>query len=400
MPFRPDETFAFLREGYAFGRRRFDRRGSDAYQTRLLLRRTVLLRGEAAARLFYDGSRFRRAGAGVYPVVRTLLGRGGVQGLDNEAHRRRKALLMRPMTPGNLTRLADLFERHWREAVERSWSQSERVVLLDAAQAVLFDAVCEWAGVPGGDVGLRNDVVAMIDGAGSAGPRHLRARRGRDEGNVRAATLIARVRAGDVAVPAGSIVGMIARSPLGLHTAAVELLNIVRPTVAVAWYVVWLAHALHEHAVDRDRLADDAAYARSFAHKVRRFYPFFPVATAVVRRPFEWRGHRFAAGTRTLLDLYATCHDARLFPDPDAFLADRFLGRHPDPYALIPQGGGDYFAGHRCAGEQATLAVLTRAAGLLASMSYRVPPQDLGYALNRFPARPRSRFVMSDVRLA
>ena len=400
MPFLPDETFAFLREGYPFGRRRFDRRGSDVYETRLLLQRTIFLRGGAAARLFYDGSRFRRAGAGVYPVVRTLLGRGGVQGLDDQAHRRRKALLMRPMTPDNLARLADLFESHWRRAAERSWSQSGRIVLLDAAQAVLFDAVCEWAGVPGGDVTLRNDVVAMIDGAGSAGPRHLRARRGRDDGNVRAGTLIARVRRGEVAVPPGSVVDLIVASPLDLHTAAVELLNIVRPTVAVAWYVVWLAHALHEHAVDRDRLADDGAYARSFAHEVRRFYPFFPVATGVVRRPFEWRGHRFAAGTRTLLDLYATCHDARLFPDPDVFAADRFLGREPDPYTLIPQGGGDYFAGHRCAGEQATLAVLTRGVRLLASMSYRVPPQDLDYALNRFPAQPRSRFVMADVRLA
>jgi fatty-acid peroxygenase len=53
---------------------------------------------EEAARLFDDAERFQRAGAAPRRVKATLLGEGGVQSLDGEAHRRRKAMFMSPMT--------------------------------------------------------------------------------------------------------------------------------------------------------------------------------------------------------------------------------------------------------------------------------------------------------------
>lgn len=34
-------------------------------------------------------------------------------------------------------------------------------------------------------------------------------------------------------------------APLDPRTAAVEVLNVVRPTVAVSWFVTFAAHALH-----------------------------------------------------------------------------------------------------------------------------------------------------------
>lgn len=51
-----------------------------------------------AAELFCDESRFVRRGATPGRIQRTLLGRGGVKGLDDEPHRHRKAMFMSALT--------------------------------------------------------------------------------------------------------------------------------------------------------------------------------------------------------------------------------------------------------------------------------------------------------------
>ena len=58
-----DSSLSLLREGNHFIPRRCQRLRSDIFQTRLLFEPTLCLHGEAAARLFYDQSRFTREGA-------------------------------------------------------------------------------------------------------------------------------------------------------------------------------------------------------------------------------------------------------------------------------------------------------------------------------------------------
>jgi len=45
-------------------------------------------------------------------------------------------------------------------------------------------------------------------------------------------------------------------------------------------------------------------------------------------------------GTRILLAACLTHYDPKLFPQPDRFDPDRFLGTLPDTYSWIPFGGG------------------------------------------------------------
>ncbi|MGN9889775.1 hypothetical protein [Micromonospora sp. L31] len=85
-----------------------------------------------------------------------------------------------------------------------------------------------------------------------------------------------------------------------------------------------------------------------------------------------------------MLDIYGQNHDAALWPDPYRFDPQRFVGRAPDPYELIPQGGADPSTGHRCPGEDVTVALLAAFAGWLARLDYTVPEQDLTTALTRF----------------
>jgi len=97
-----DSTLQLLLEGYRFITHRCERLQSNIFQTRLLFKKTICLRGEDAAKVFYDNERFCRKNAAPKRVQKTLLGEGGVQGLDGETHRQRKQVFMSLMTPENM----------------------------------------------------------------------------------------------------------------------------------------------------------------------------------------------------------------------------------------------------------------------------------------------------------
>src|SRR5690606_30157338 len=174
-----DSAPALLARGYAWlpGLRR--RAGGDV-TTRLLGKRAVGLRGPEAVRFFYDERHVTRAGVVPEPIKGTLFGKGGVHGLDGQAHRTRKAMFLTVLAdPDSVARLIGRVGEAW-EARAATWPGRERVVLFDEAAAVIAEGVCAWAGVPVDDPeGIAADMVAMVDGFATLGPRHWRARRAR-----------------------------------------------------------------------------------------------------------------------------------------------------------------------------------------------------------------------------
>ncbi|SNS89951.1 fatty-acid peroxygenase [Geodermatophilus pulveris] len=358
------------------------------------------IEGPAAARFLYDEDHVRRAHAVPEPVQGTLFGKGAVHTLDGAAHRARKALFVGLlMDDDRVAALVDRVTAAWDTAVP-GWVQRGEVVLFDEAAEVLTRAVCGWAGVPVADgdaPSLARDLTAMVDGFATAGPRHWRARRARGRREAQLVGLVQGVRDGTVAAPPGSVLDTVARHRdaggelLDPHTAAVEVLNVLRPTVAVCWFVAFSGHALARWPQHRPRLASgDAAFAEAWAHETRRFYPFAPFIGGRAPRAVEWDGERVPAGTMVLLDLYGQDHDPDLWGDPYAFRPERFLDREIGPFELVPQGGGDPSTGHRCPGEQVTIAVLSALAVRLARLRADLPEQDLSISLRRIPARPAS----------
>jgi fatty-acid peroxygenase len=328
--------------------------------------------------------------------------------LDGDAHRQRKQIFMSLMTTERIEQLADLTSEEWRAYLAR-WERMESVVLFYEVQEILCRAVCAWSGVPLAErevVQRTHDLAAMVDGAGGAGPRHWHGRHARQRAERWIGGLIKLVRARQLEVAGGSAAHTVAwhREPdgslLDTHVAAVELINVLRPTVAIAWFVTLAALALHHHPKERDRLqAGDEEYLELFVQEVRRFYPFFPPVMARVRTPFEWRGYRFPKGRRVLLDLYGTNHDRRLWQVPEEFRPDRFRDWDGGAFNFIPQGGADNHASHRCPGEWITIELMKVALRqLTGGMDYSVPQQDLRINLSRMPAIPRSRFVTANVR--
>ncbi|WP_410811404.1 cytochrome P450 [Micromonospora sp. 067-2] len=402
----PDSTLSFLRSGYRFIGDRCDRYGSDVFQTRILLAPTICLRGRPAAALFYDTERFQRQTAMPLRVQRTLTGRGGVQGLDGSAHRNRKAMLMSIMTPAAIRQLGQLFDDEWQARIP-AWEAASAVVLYDELGRLLTRAVCAWAGVPlaTSQVDRRTvELHAMIEATAAVGPRHWRGLLARGRAERWLADVIERTRVGTLPVPADSPLKVVAEHRdargrlLPRRIAAVELLNLLRPTVAVDRYIAFAALALHDHPAWGERVRGDDEATEQFVQEVRRYYPFFSAAAARVRRSFDWDGHHFPRGRRVLLDLYGTNHHPEVWPQPELFRPERFAGRRVDEFELIPQGGGDPTTGHRCAGEWITIDLMKRAVtNLTSTMRYEVPPQNLALDLHRIPALPPSGLTLTNI---
>ncbi|MBN6050922.1 cytochrome P450, partial [Nonomuraea sp. RK-328] len=402
-----DDTPAFRLSPYTFISERARELGTDVFDTRLLLRPTTCMTGPEAARVFYGERRLVRHGAAPRRLLLTLFGRGGVQSLDGEAHGVRKAMFMSLMTPQARERMRELAGTAWRERIGR-WSRMPSVNLFEEVSELLCEVACAWTGVRldrGSIPHATARLLAMIEAPAAVGPRHLRGRAARIRAERGIAELVKRVRARPERF-AGTPLEAVALhrdadgAPLAPRVAAVEVLNLLRPIVAVGRFVTFAALALHAnpHCHERIRSGDDA-YLEYFVQEVRRFYPFFPMAAAKVAEPFEWHGHRFPKGRRVLLDLHGIDHDPQVWEGPDEFRPERFATWDRGAFDLVPQGGGDHYRGHRCPGEWLTVDLMKVAVTALTRwMSYGVlPEQDLSIPRWRAPTLPASGFVIDRV---
>ena len=405
-----ESSFFLRKEGYTFISRICDQNDVDAFRTRIMLTPVVCMRGREAAEIFYSGDRFTRKGAMPKSVLHLLQDEESVQALNGEAHRLRKQMFMNMMDEASLGRMVDIFRRQLRLAAE-TWVGRREIRLLDEARLVLARAVFEWAGVPVDEKEFKDrvrELGAMVDHAGDIGPANWHARHLRNRCEAWARGVIDDVRNGRIAAPDGSSLSIIARHRdidgrmLERTVAAVELLNVLRPAVAIDRFVVFAALALHERSDWAERLRQPSdGDLEAFILEVRRFYPFFPVVGGRVTVPFEWKGHRFEAGDWVLLDLYGTNHHEASWTNAGQFRPERFIGWSGDAFAYIAQGAGRFEDNHRCPGEWLTIAVLKETVRQFAgSISYRIPVQDLSIDLAEMPAIPKSGFMITDVKVA
>lgn len=412
-------TATLLRAGYRFSGWLRGRVGRvTATRARgLLHRRHLVLRGPEGVDLFYDDRRVERRAAASTAVARTVFGRGAVHTLDGAAHRHRKQLFLEITRPDLVADLGRRVATKWEGELDR-WVRRGTGTVLPAAVAAFGEAVQEWAGAedsPAVMAQRSRDLGLIVDGFTSPFLARLRARRARARADAWAARVITEVREGRRQPGERSAAWIMAHAtdldgaPLPVRTAAVELLNVLRPTVAVAYLAGFAALELEANPDLADRCATGSPDAvGNFCQEVRRTSPVVPLLAGRSRSPFTWQGRRVERGDRVFLDVHGTDNDPEAWTDAATFDPDRFRTRRSrsgrgalaqaERTDFIPQGGGSVETGHRCPGEGIAMTLLRTVVPSLARLDWSIHPADRAFSRRRVPARPAGGVRLLDVR--
>src|SRR5699024_2098957 len=396
-----DHTLGVLKEGYQYIPNRMKAYQTNMFETRVLGQKTICLSGKEAAELFYNNEKFIRINAAPKRVLKTLFGLGGVQTLDGEEHRHRKAMFMSLMKEERLDDLKATTKQALQQALER-WEKEPEIELFTESKYLLTRIASKWAGLPlPAEEEMNNHVEAiasLFEKPTSVGRMYFKTVSKREDLEKWVRGVVTQVRDGQIQPREDSALAVMSHhrdldgNLLDSQIVAVEILNIIRPIVAIAVYLNFTALAVIQQPNEVSKLkTGDEDTKQRFIQEVRRFYPFFPVVLARVRSNFVWEGYTFKRGTLTILDLYGTNHDSKTWTNPDVFDPDRFKNWSGSPFDFIPQGGGDYWEHHRCPGEWVTIEVMKIVLEFLVNdVEFSVPKQDFNYSMGQMPSIPKS----------
>ena len=370
----------------------------------------TVIYGEEAARKFYDPENFKREGAMPKPVLKTLFGEDGVQTLDGKAHHHRKNYFMDLMTPERMEEYHQVLAKHLSEALDKQHGEFE---LFDLANKVLFNAISEWSGINLAKFDketlekLAENQISMISSAVTSPTDHMKGISDRKESEKWAQELIKEARKHPVPGKENRALYTFANATdlngelLPVEVAAVDLLNIIRPTVALTVWVALMGHALFaKEGIYNALQADFANLQDPFIQEMRRYYPFFPMLPAISISDVEIDGYEIPKDSWVVLDVYGTNHDERNLVLPEQFDIERYIGKAKDlsyeeEYEMIAQGGGKFREMHRCAGEWITLhSMRVFSDHLVNKYEFTVPEQDWTIAMNQFPTYPNSKALL------
>ena len=399
-----------LDEGYLLLSELRKEANAPVVKARLLNKEVIAIYGKEAAKKFYDPRNFKREGAMPKIVLKTLFGENGVQTLDGQAHEHRKTIFMDLMTPKRMEEYHRILDKNLTQKLDRQQGQFE---LFDLAKDVLFRSICEWAGIDLSQLTkkevdqLAEYQISMISSAVTNPATHIKGIDNRKKSEKWAQSLIENARINPVAGKEDVALYAFAKATddhgelLPIDVAAVELLNVIRPTVALTVWIALMGHALFSRPDIYQRLhAEFDQLQDSFIQEMRRYYPFFPMLPAFAIQDVEVDGYLIPKDSWVVLDLYGTNHDDRMIETPEVFRISRYLGKekhisYDEEYEMIAQGGGEFKTMHRCAGEWITLHTLRVFSDQLVNKyQFSIPEQDWSIPMNQFPTYPKSKTLL------
>lgn len=408
-----DQTLTVLKEGYEFIPNRTRKLNTNVFEMRILGgKKAVVISGKEAAELFYDNEKTERAGTLPKRLVKTLFGKGAIHTTTGDKHKNRKSLFMSLMTDNNLEYLRKLTRNYWFEDTARLQAMDQTNVYQEST-LVLLKVAFRFADVPF-DTPERmkqyaKDMNAMVDSFGSIGTAYSgyrRALNARDRVEDYLEKQIIATRKGKLFPEEGSGLYEFShwKDMNGKHMdsrlAAVDLMNTIRPLVAINRFISFGVLAMHEYPGERARVAqNDNSYAYKFAQEVRRYYPFVPFLPGKAKQDITFEGYKIDKETMLILDIFGTIHSESLWENAEQFYPERFENWDGSPFDLIPQGGGDYYTNHRCAGEWMTIIIMEETMKYFArDIQYDVPPQDFTVDRTKLPGQINSGMIIENIR--
>ena len=127
-------------------------------------------------------------------------------------------------------------------------------------------------------------------------------------------------------------------SDLELRDELMTLLTAGHETTATS--LAWAIERLVRHPGGLERLAGDPAYVDAVVKEILRLRPVIALVLRRLLEPLEVGGHELPAGTTVAPVILLVHRREDVYPEPEAFRPERFLGQPPGTYSWIPFGGG------------------------------------------------------------
>lgn len=305
------------------------------------------------------------SGRGIF-ALRAILGDGSLITLDGQDHRERRRMLA-PAFSSRIIENYDAITLEQTLAVIREVGQSRTFSFYQAARRISLKAIISFIFGENGPKGepsverlvenflqsFRNPLVLYLKflqvNLGPASPWG-RALRNRNRLRARILREIDERRKGRGS-PAGLLTTLVrlgaAPCDNDLATEVLTLLMFGHDTGAAA--MAWtMAHLLqHPEAMEQARVEASTGvtpvqrpYLEACIRESMRLCPVVVHVTRVARRNLEIGGHRVRQGERVLPSAYLAHHNKDVFPEPELFLPERFLGVHHYGHSYFPFGIG------------------------------------------------------------
>ncbi len=112
--------------------------------------------------------------------------------------------------------------------------------------------------------------------------------------------------------------------------------------------LAWAVERLSRHPQKLERLREEVgtggegedAYLNATIQETLRLRPVISIVLRRLAEPVEIAGYELPAGVAVVPSVYLVHRNPEVYPDPQAFLPERFLDKPPGTYTWIPFGGG------------------------------------------------------------
>ena len=257
-----DNTINILKEGYLFIPNRMNLFNSNIFETHIMAQKAICITGKDAAKVFYNEDLFKRKGVTPKRIQKTLFGENAIQGKDGIAHIKRKSLFMNILTEEYEEKVARLVKEELIKSIDK-WEQMEEVILFREISQIICYVVCNCVGIyisREASQERAEDFLRMIYSFSSVGSKYRKGKEARKETEKWIENIVVNLRNNKIEVEKDSPLYKIAfykdvdNKLLDNKMAAIEIINVIRPIIAVSTYVVFAALALHTHPECREKL--------------------------------------------------------------------------------------------------------------------------------------------------
>lgn len=314
-------------------------------------------------------------------ILRVLVGPSSVLLLDGREHLRHRKLLM-PSFHGERMRFYGETMAEITKSVMARWPEQQEIVLHDYTQEITLQVILRT--VFGADAGREEQklgdqikhMLASAESRLSIMPMVFLADRSHLEDKAPWKWLLKRRNAVDATIfeqiarrrgDAGlserqDVLSMLlaARDEDGQGMTDAELRDELMTALAAghettATGLAWAFERLLSNPATYDRLRDEVRalgdspdpeklaalpYLDATVKEVLRLRPVVPVVGRVLKKDVRLGGYDLKAGTAVGACIYLAHRNPNVYPEPERFMPERWLGVTPDPTTWLPFGGG------------------------------------------------------------